>query len=124
MRGIFLPLLVAATAVAEPEPPDFRIAITNLLVGRYNPLGLEDQLRIGPQKRLYKSDKLALRDNFIFFGLATKVNPAFIKIGPELSIQPLSVLNIKFQAEMIGWFSTFHYLQSFSSPHADYSDST
>jgi hypothetical protein len=124
MRSLCL-LLLAGTALAEePETPDFRIAITSILAARYNPLGLEEQLRIGPQKRLYRNDKLVARDNFIFFGLATKLSPAFIKIGPSMDIQPLSVLNLRFTGELMGWFRSFNYLQSFNSPNADYSDST
>src|SRR5262249_35494852 len=106
-----------------PEIPDFRISIINLLVGRVNPLGLEDQLRIGPQKGLYRNEKLALRDNFIFFGLTPKVHPALIKVGPSPEIQPLSVLNLKFTAEFITWFGSFNYMQSFGSPLEEYSDS-
>src|SRR4051794_31102205 len=119
-------LLVGVCAAAEPPPPeapDFRIAITSLLAARYNPLGLEEQLRIGPQKRLYRSDKLVARDNFIMFGLATKLSPAFIKIGPTLEIQPLSMLNLRFTEELMGWFGTFSYLQSFPSALSNYSDS-
>src|SRR3954470_4035583 len=96
-------LVMGGVCAAEPPPPeipDFRIAITSLLAARYNPLGLEEQLRIGPQKRLYRNDKMVARDNFIMFGLATKLSPAFIKIGPTLEIQPLSMLNLRFTEEL------------------------
>jgi hypothetical protein len=116
-------LLVGVCAAAEPEPPDFRIAISSLLAARYNPLGLEEQLRIGPQQRLFRNDKLVMRDNFVFFGLATKLSPSFLKIGPSLDIQPLSILNLRFTAEFMKWFGTFDYLQSFPTPLSDYSDS-
>jgi hypothetical protein len=107
-----------------PEIPDFRIAIASLLAVRYNPLGLEEQLRIGLQKRLYNNEKLAMRDNFVFFGLSTKLSPAFIKVGPSLDIQPMAMLNLRFTAEVMGWFGSFGYLQSFGSPQDNYSDST
>jgi len=120
-------LSLGSPALAEDELrpiPDFKISIVSLLVGRINPLGLEEQLRIGPQKLLYRSDAAALRDNFVFFGFTPKLNPAFVKLGPSLEIQPLSVLNLRFAAEVITWFGSFNYFQSFQSPLADYSDST
>jgi hypothetical protein len=108
----------------EAQIPDLRIAITNLLVARYNPLGLEDDLRIGPQQLLYRSPSRALRDNFLFFGFAARVSPASIKAGPSLELQPLSIFNLRVSAELVGWFGSFNDLQSFTSPRADYSDTT
>src|SRR3954464_13157195 len=70
----------AAKAISPPAQPEapipsLRLTMTNLLVGRVNPLGLEDQLRIGLQQKLYDSASPALRDNFIFFGAVPKLNP-------------------------------------------------
>lgn len=108
----------------EPAPiPKLRISIVNLLVARYNPLGLEDQLRVGPQLRLYDNEKLLFRDNFVFFGFTPRLNPAFAKIGPSVEIQPLSILNLRFNAEVMQWFGSFDFMQSFGSPLDNYSDS-
>jgi hypothetical protein len=124
MRSLAFMLLLAGVGVAEPPDPDFRIAISSLIAARVNPLGLEEQLRIGPQQRLYRSDKLALHDNFVFVGLGTKLSPAYLKIGPTWDVQPLSILNLRFSVELMKWFGTFNFLQSFATPTADYSDST
>ncbi len=128
MRRLLVALVVlygtSHEALAEPETPDLRISITNLLVGRINPLGLEDQLRIGPQKRLYHSSSPILSDNFLFFGATPRVNPAFIKAGPSLEIQPLSILTLRFGFELMQIFGSFGELQSFASPLDNYSDST
>src|SRR5579859_1662817 len=99
--GVVLLLLVGVCAAEEP---DFRIAISSLLAARYNPLGLEEQLRIGPQMRLYRSGKLVAHDNFVFVGLGTKLSPAFVKIGPTFDVQPLSILNLRFSVELMKWF--------------------
>ena len=104
------------------EPPDTRLVLNHLLAGRYNPLGLEYQLRAGVQKRLYKSKSPALRDNFVHGGLYPKINPAFVKFGPSFEIQPASFFNLRVAGEVIGFFSTFGFLQSFASPTARYSD--
>lgn len=114
---------ISPPAQPEPDIPHLRLTMTNLLVGRVNPLGLEDQLRIGLQQVLYDKESPALRDNFIFFGAAPKLNPAFLKFGPAIEIQPLSVFNLKLGMELFRWFGSFSYMQSFYSPLANWSDS-
>ena len=99
-------------------PPDTRLVLNHLLVGRYNPLGLEYQLRAGVQKKLYSSKSATTRDNFVFGGLYPKINPAFVKVGPSFEIQPTSFFNLRVAGEFIGFFSTFGYLQSYASPLA------
>lgn len=101
--------------------PEWRLLLNNLLLVRYNPLGLEDQIRFGVQKRLYHHQGAALRDNFLFVGVSPRVTPAFVKIGPSLEVQPLSVFNLRVAAEVIAWFSTFDFLQSYPSPLAPHS---
>src|SRR5262245_54098437 len=41
-----------AAPPTERRIPEWRLVLNNLLVLRYNPLGLEDQIRFGVQKRL------------------------------------------------------------------------
>jgi hypothetical protein len=105
-----------------PEPPGTRLVLNNLLGFRYNPLGFEDQLRAGFQRRLYRSPSSIFRDNFLFGGVYPKLNPAFVKVGPSLEIQPLSIFNLRLAAEFVGYYATFGSLQSFRSPTDDYSD--
>jgi hypothetical protein len=104
------------------EPPGPRLVLSNLFAFRENPLGIEDQLRIGVQQRLYRSESTVLRDNFFFGGLAPRVNPAFLKLGPALEIQPLSIFNLRLGAEWVGFYGSFGFLQSFRSPREEYSD--
>jgi hypothetical protein len=117
-------LLLPAIARAEPAVPPLRVVATNLLALRYNPLGLEDQLRLGWQMRLYAREAPALRDNYVFFGLAPKLSPAYAKVGPSLEVAPLSVFSLRTTVELVDFFSTFGHLQSFGSPRDDYADST
>jgi hypothetical protein len=104
--------------------PKFRISISNLLVARYNPLGLENRFQIGPQIRLKSTSSAILKDNYVFAGAAIRINPAFLKIGPMIEVQPLSILNIRFAAELMQWFGTFDFTHSAPSPLDNYSDST
>lgn len=105
--------------------PTWRLLLNNLFVLRFNPVGLEDQLRLGIQRRLPAiegSEGLLFRDRFVFAGIAPRLNPAFVKIGPSLELQPLSILNLRVTAEYMYLFSTFGFLQSFASARDDYSD--
>jgi len=127
-------LLAAGRASAEPPgppappappapPPKTRLVLNNLLAFRYNPLGFEDQLRAGLQRRLYESSSALFRDNFLFGGIYPKLNPAFAKFGPSIEIQPLSIFNLRLGFELVGFYSTFGLLQSFASPVEEYADS-
>jgi hypothetical protein len=111
-----------AAPAALPPIPSWRLVLNNLFVVRYNPLGLEDQIRFGVQKRLYESERPIARDNFVHLGIYPKINPAYIKVGPSLEIQPLTIFNLRAAFEYMQLFSTFGMLQSFSSPAAEHSE--
>ncbi|WP_157774725.1 hypothetical protein [Melittangium boletus] len=89
---------------------------------RLNPLGLENQTRFGYQSVLYRNDSALFRDNYLYLGASSKLNPAGIKIGPMVELQPLSVFTLRLLGEYVGFFSTFNAMQSFSSPNQEYSD--
>lgn len=121
-------VLAAPTVHAQPgpadPPPRLRVALSNLLAARVNPLGLEDQLRVGVLWRLVPRSSPLLRDNFVYLGLAPRLSPAYLKLGPSVELQPLSILNLRFTAELVQWFGTFDTLQSFPSPLDEFSDTT
>ena len=104
-------------------PPENRLVIGDLTVARFNPVGLETQVRAGWVRRLYQAEFALTRDNFFFLGVAPKFNPAYLRAGPVVELQPLSILNFRAGVEHVRFFSTFGFLQSFPTPRADYSDS-
>lgn len=112
---------VEVQATRPPEIPSWRFVLSDLTVYRYNETGIENQMRVGIQKRLYESDKPISRDNFLHVGVYPKLNPAYVKIGPSIELQPVSVFNLRVAAEFVDYFSTFGYLQSFQTPTANYS---
>ncbi len=115
---------IGPSGQATPAPL-WRLTLSNLLVLRLNPVGLEDQVRFGFQRRLPALEGQTGRlfaDRFVFFGIAPRLNPAFVKIGPSIEIQPLSILNLRVAAEYVGFFSTFGFLQSYPSAQDEYSD--
>ncbi len=105
-------------------PPKRRLVLSNLFVLRLNPMGVENQMRIGYQQRLLERTSPLLRDTFFFAGIAPKFNPAFVKFGPSIEIQPASIFNLRLAVEYIGYFSTLGFLQSFDSALAAYDDRT
>lgn len=117
---------IGVSEAGKPQTaPLWRLMINNMLVLRLNPVGLEDQMRFGFQRRLPATEGAQGRlfqDRFVFFGIAPRLNPAFVKIGPSLEIQPLSIFNLRVAAEYIGLFSTFGFLQSYGSAQDEYSD--
>lgn len=113
---------LAVASAAPALPPRHRLILNNLLVLRFNPVGLEDQMRFGYQGRLVDTAHPLLRDNFLFVGIAPRLNPAFVKIGPSIEFQPGFFFNLRFTAEYLRFFSTFGFLQSYGSALDNYSD--
>jgi hypothetical protein len=124
---LLLGLSLSSQALAQsptPEVPGRRLVINNLLAVRLNPLGLENQTRLGYQSVLYRNEGALFRDNFLFLGANSRLSPASIKAGPSVELQPLSIFNLRLSAEYVGFFSTFGFLQSRPSPNADYSQAS
>jgi hypothetical protein len=118
----------AAAAAAEDEKappplPERRLYLTDLTLLRVNPMGLETQLRLGYQHRLYDADSLALRDNFVYGGTFVRLSPAAVRTAGVFEAQPVSVLNLRFTMEYLRYFGTAGYLQSAPTADVDFSDS-
>lgn len=120
-------LVIVATsrsAAADPAPPPpLRIVIDNVLVGRVNPLALADLLRVGVAGRLYRAMRPILRDNFILFAASPRVTASSLRVGPQLELQPLSILSLRLTGELVRFWGLFDSVQSFASPYANWSDS-
>jgi hypothetical protein len=123
LLGLSLPSQALAQPSA-PEVPQHRIVINNLFGARVNPLGLENQTRVGYQSVLYRNEGALYRDNFLFLGANARLNPAGVKVGPSVELQPLSIFNLRLSADYVGFFSTQGFLQSRPSPNADYSQTS
>lgn len=105
----------------EPDkryPNGWRLMLSDLTLFRLNPIGLETRMRIGFQKRLYKSTEKAKENNFMFIGAFPKLNPASGQISFGGEIQPLSIFNVRTYYELQQFFGTFGFLQSFTSANA------
>ncbi|MBU8896245.1 hypothetical protein KRR26_11550 [Corallococcus sp. M34] len=113
-----------ASPLPEPLllPPQTRLFLSSLTVVRYNPLGLETQNRLVYQRRLFDSSELLFRDTFASAAASLKASPAYVKVGPMLELQPLTVLNLRAGYEYVRFFGTMGFLQSYPGPFHDFSD--
>jgi hypothetical protein len=119
------PLAPEARAATETPPPlpESRLYLTDLTILRVNPMGLETQMRLGYQRRLYDAESLALRDNFVYGGTYVRLSPAAVRTAGVFEAQPVSLLNLRFSVEYLRYFGTSGYLQSAPTTEADFSDS-
>ncbi|MCA9540282.1 MAG: hypothetical protein KC620_15395 [Myxococcales bacterium] len=102
---------------AEAAPrPAARWVLSHLDVIRLNPLGLETQNRFVWQHRLMDSDSVLFGNTFASAGLGLKLNPAFLKVGPVVEVQPIAVLHVRVAYEFMQFFGTFDYVQSYPEP--------
>jgi hypothetical protein len=116
------PSTARAQAYRDGPPPELRLVYRDLNVVRLNPLGLISDGRLTLRKRLYESESLALRDNFVSVGVAPVLSGAFVRMGALVEVQPLSILQLWALYEWVGYFGMFNFLQSFSDATAPYSD--
>lgn len=123
-------MLVAPSAGAQAyrdgPPPEHRIVYRDLTLFRWNPLGLISDARITYRLRMYKSEKLAFRDNFLGVGVAPALSGGFVRGGPMLEFQPASFIQLWGIYEFINYFGAFNFLQSYptaDSTRVNYSDS-
>lgn len=109
---------------APPPIPTNRLVINNLSLFRWNPIGLENQFRMGFAHKLYdRDDSKALRDNFVWAGTFLRTNPAAVRAAAMLEVQPLSLVNLRFSAEYFRFFGSFTFMQSRPSAASELSDS-
>jgi hypothetical protein len=114
----------ASSSSSRPTPQD-QLFFRTTDVLRYNPLGLITDNVLSFRHRLFLADDSALlRDNFVGLGVTPQVSAAFARVGLLAEVQPLSVLRLWANAELVGYFGTFGLLQSFEGPNADFRDAT
>ncbi|MCI0573303.1 MAG: hypothetical protein L0Y66_21360 [Myxococcaceae bacterium] len=128
LRALLLTVLTASLGGAQAQtlqdgpPPQHRLVYRNALFVRVNPVGLIDDARITYRFRLYPSESLALRDNFIGIGLAPSASPAFGRVGVLAEFQPLTLLQVSALWERVQYFGGFNFLQSFPSARSPFGD--
>lgn len=118
--------VLAASTFAQTlqyqTPPLHRVVHRNTFALRYNPLGLLYEGRFMYRLRLYESNELALRDNFVGIGLTPIASPAFVRAGVYAEVQPLTMLGFWASYTFVQYFGTFNLFQSFPQATSNYAD--
>jgi hypothetical protein len=115
-------LLLAGTAPAAAFIEDpatgakHRLLFTSLTAGQYNPLGLQTDLLTGYRYRLFRSEKLILRDTFVGARQVLRINPAYVRVGAMVEVQPAAVFMLRAFYEHRDYFGSANMLQSYASP--------
>ncbi len=126
-RGLALVVVLtsfsaSAQMLNDQGPPQHRVVHRNTFALRVNPLGLLYEGRFMYRFRLYQSDSVALRDNFISLGLTPIMSPAFMRVGPYIEIAPASFLTLWASFTFVQYFGTFNLMQSFTDASSRFSD--
>ncbi len=116
--------VLASEQGEQRDPPRHRIVYSSLLALRISPLGLEERLMVGYHRRLYTSSSILWRDCFVGLDLTPVINPAQVALGAQITLRPIALLVLSARYSFLAWFGNFNYLQSFTSPHEDYSDTS
>jgi hypothetical protein len=112
----------AETMKKEEPPPRHRLFYQNLFALRYNPLGAFEELRLSYRYRLMDSESILLRDTFAGVGIVPGLSPAFGRLGFFAELQPLTMLALTAQYDLIRYFGAFKVMQSFPDARSEFSD--
>jgi hypothetical protein len=108
---------------APSRPPLHRLVYGNLLILRYNPLGIEDRIELEYRYRLQRSDDILWNDTYVSLGLTPTVNAALTRLGATLAVKPIAIATLSAGYYYVLWYDAFGHLRSFESPDDDFSDS-
>src|SRR5690242_6981622 len=103
-------ILRPAAAAADEWPkaiPQTRLLLSSTFGANYDSEGFEEQVRLGAQMLLYRSQNPVFRDNFLFVGVSPRINPVNMRGGPSIEIQPLTVFNLRMTLDFCDYFAAF-----------------
>ena len=123
-------VLTLAFVVASAEhaaaqygpPPPTQLFYRSTTAARLNPLGLFTNLKMTYRVRLFQTNSIFTRDNFVGFGMNAGASPAFGRVAPYVEVQPVPMVNLWAMYEFVGYFGSFEFLNSYSSPNENFSD--
>lgn len=122
LAAVLASSVAPAQLLNEQGPPQHRLVHKNTFALRYNPLGLIYDGRFAYRYRLYPSDSKALRDNFLGIGVAPMASPAFLRVGPLVEFNPLTIFGVYASVQFVQYFGTFDLAQGFPGAQSDFSD--
>ncbi|MSP54882.1 MAG: hypothetical protein EXR69_04655 [Myxococcales bacterium] len=102
-----LTLLLAGGWSALADTPDRPWLFTRVAIaGGLFPDGAQLDARVQARMPLYTTQSFLLADNYAGIGLRATVTPAFLTVGPRLSIAPVAFFDIDVSANVQRYFRT------------------
>lgn len=112
-----------APADAEPVPSrGWQRRIDNTFVFVLNPLGIMDSFDITWTRPINRSDDLLHKDAHVAAGVANRITPAFVRVGPWFEYSPLSIIDLRVGVEPGYYFGTFKAFLPFESASSNFDD--
>lgn len=78
--------------------------------------GLISDTKVQVRAPLYRSDSIVFRDTYAGAGGRFAITPAFVDVGPRLSVAPIDIFDVDVQASWHGYFGTSSSLMPFAAP--------
>jgi hypothetical protein len=105
-----------------PAGPDWYV--WNRLAGTLNPRGANDEFRVEARAPLpwTRGDDPLRAGTYAGAGGDIEVSPAYLRIGPRLSLSPLAIFEISAHARVLQYFGAFGTILSFPSKDAPYDE--
>ncbi len=111
-------LLAAAPALAADAPPEprNRLVASTFTVGRYYPIGLDQQLTLTFRQRIGDSEDILYKTRFWSVGAMGAWNPANWSARVEAMVEPIAVFQLRAAYDARGYFGNFGALLSSADP--------
>jgi hypothetical protein len=115
--------LTAATLVAdEAAASGPRREVRESVGTSVNPLGLQHGADVLWRWPLSKSMRSIRSDAHLSLGLASRLSPAYGRVGAFVEIAPLSVFDVRLGVEPVFYFGTFNSMLGFAGYDAGFDD--
>ena len=94
------------------QATETRLYYTHLDVVRYNPIGLESRNGLFIHQTLTNSESLLFGHSYVSPGVLVSVNPAYLRVGPAIEVEPIALLKLRAAYEGALFFGTFDQVLS------------
>ncbi len=122
LAAVWLALAGSALASDDGEGKT-TLGYSNLLVGRLNPLGAKNDLKLHVKRSLFDIDHILLQDTYVGTTLISSLKPTAVYLGLGAELQPLAVLKLSATVEWVRYFTSFDNVMSFPYASAAHGDS-
>jgi len=119
-------LIVGASGPATAQDPSssrtWKRRFENTFAFVANPLGIQDAFEVSWTKPINRSDAPLHKDAHVAAGIASRLTPAFERIGAWFEYAPLSVLDLRVGVEPVYYFGTYKVFLPFESAAVRFDD--